>query len=169
MDQLTWMLGFLPNWFWNVLLILSTLTLIASWILKFIPFISTYRLPLQVIGVIAAVTSVWFLGAAANEAKWAKESEKYIAKIKELENRQPVINTEVVEKVVNQTKYVKGQVGIITETIEKWNTKEIIKEIPVDRIKIVREYIENCPIPKELLELHNNATMIKTDIKEDKK
>lgn len=163
MDQITWMLGFLPNWIWNVLLIVSILVLIASWVLKFIPFVSTYRLPLQVVGIISAITSVWFLGAAANEAKWKAEAEKYKAKITELENRQPVINTVIVEKIVKQKEYVKTQAGVITETIEKWNTNEVIKEVPVERIKIVREYIENCPIPKELLDLHNKAASMKTN------
>jgi|688.fasta_scaffold88908_5 hypothetical protein len=161
MDQITWMLGFLPNWFWNVTLIVSIIVLIVSWVLKFIPFVGTYRLPLQVFGVIASIVSVWFLGAASNEAKWQAQAEKYKNQITELENRQPAINTVVVEKLVKQKEYVKGSIGVITETIEKWNTQEIIKEVPVERVKVIREYIEKCPVPQEFIELHNKAATIK--------
>lgn len=169
MDQITWMFSFLPNWFWNLSLIIGIGLLLASWVLKFIPFVGTYRLPLQVIGIVSAITSVWFLGAASNEEKWKTEAEKYKLKITELENRQPAINTVVVEKLVKQKEYVKGSIGVITETIEKWNTNEIIKEIPVERIRIIREYIENCPVPKEFIELHNKAATIKSQVEGDKK
>jgi len=161
MDQLTWMLGFLPSWFWNLTLIVGLILLILSWAFKFVPFVGTYRLPFQIIGVISTVTSVWFLGAASNEAKWKKEAADLQTKITELENRQSVINTVIVEKIVKEKEFIKGSIGIITETVERWNTKEIIKEIPVERVKIVREYIERCPIPQELIDLHNQAATIK--------
>jgi hypothetical protein len=161
MDQITWMLGVLPDWIWSVSLLLSTMILIISWTFKFIPFVGTYRLPLQVVGVIVALTSVWFLGAASNEKKWKTEAEKYVNKITELENRQPQINTVVVEKIVKEKEYIKGSIGVITETIEKWNTQEIIKEIPVERVKVIREYIDKCPVPQEFIELHNKAATIK--------
>lgn len=164
MDQLTWMLGFIPEWFWSAFFILGILATLASWFLQFVPFINSYRLPIQVLGVIAVSSSLWFLGAATNEKKWTQKTNELKAQIAEVENRQPVINTIVVEKIVKQKEYVKGSIGVITETIEKWNTKEIIKEIPIERVKIIREYIENCPVPKEFIELHNkSATIDKTE------
>jgi gas vesicle protein len=42
----------------------------AAWFLGKLPFISTYRFGIQLGGIIATVISIWFLGAASNEAKW---------------------------------------------------------------------------------------------------
>jgi hypothetical protein len=163
MDQLTWMLSFIPEWFWAAFFILGILATLASWVLKFVPFISTYRLPIQVLGIIAISSSLWFLGAAANEKKWKKEAEALKAKVAEAENKQPVINTVVVENIVEKTKVVKGKTEYITQYIDKWNTKEIIKEVEgperIRREEVIK-YIENCPVPKEFIELHNKAATI---------
>jgi hypothetical protein len=160
MDQLTWMFGFLPSWFWNVLLILSLMALIASWVLKFIPFIGTYRLPLQVIGIIAAITSVWFLGAASNEAKWKLKVTEAEAKAKEAQILAQKLNHDLSILADKKTVIREEKTKTITKYIDSWITKEITKTVEgPERIKIEKiiEYIERCPIPKELLDIHNQA------------
>ncbi len=160
MWQITWMLGFLPEGFWNFLLIISILMLLASWVLKFVPFISTYRLPIQVAGVLALVTSVWFLGAASNEEKWQAKVKEAEEKVKIAEVRAEELNEKL--KILNdKTTVVRDQkTKTITKYIDSWITKEIVKNVEgPERIKIekVIEYIERCPIPKEMLDIHNKA------------
>jgi hypothetical protein len=154
------MFGFLPSWFWNVLLILSLMALIASWVLKFIPFIGTYRLPLQVIGIIAAITSVWFLGAASNEAKWKLKVTEAEAKAKEAQILAQKLNHDLSILADKKTVIREEKTKTITKYIDSWITKEITKTVEgPERIKIEKiiEYIERCPIPKELLDIHNQA------------
>ncbi len=160
MWQLTWMFGFLPSWFWNVLLIIGILMLLASWVLKFIPFVGTYRLPIQVAGILSLVTSIWFLGAASNEEKWQARVKEAEEKVKIAEVRAEELNEKL--KILNdKTTVVRDQkTQTIVKYIDSWITKEITKTVEgPERVKIEKiiEYIERCPIPKELLEIHNQA------------
>lgn len=148
MWQLTWMLGLLPDWFWSLVLITGVLAVLASFVLKFIPFVSTYRLPLQVGGILALLVGVYFQGVIANEAKWEARVKELEAKLLVAEEESKQTNTVIQEKIVKQKEFVKGK----TEYITKYIDKEIIKK------EEIIKYIESCPVPKDLIELHNSAT-----------
>jgi hypothetical protein len=161
MWQLTWMLGLLPDWFWALVLIAGVLAILASFVLKFIPFVSTYRLPLQVGGILALLVGVYFQGVIANEAKWEARVKELEAKLVIAEQESKQTNTVIQEKIVKQKEFVKGKTEYITKYIDKLETKEIIKEVQgPERVRIeqVIKYIETCPVPKEIIELHNAAT-----------
>jgi translation elongation factor EF-Tu-like GTPase len=144
MFEITWLLGFLPDWIWSLLLIIGVTAVLASWAFTFIPVVSTYRLPIQVAGTVAIVISVWFLGAVANEQKWQ-------ARIKELEDK--VANAELASKEKN----TKIQIRVVKQT-------EIIKERGQDIIEYIdREvvkYDNTCPIPKEAIKALNDAAEV---------
>jgi membrane protein implicated in regulation of membrane protease activity len=147
MWQITWMLGLLPDWLWTALLISSTVGLLASLIAKHIPFVSNYRFPIQIISFVGLLISVWFLGAAsANEA--------FQSKIKDLEEKVRIAeeqannkNVEVQERVVEKTKVVKEK----GKDIIKYIDREIVKK------EEIVKYVEQCPVPKEIIDIHNQA------------
>lgn len=70
MWQITALFSWLPDWIWSALLVAGLLCMACAWFLGKIPFVSTYRFGIQLGGIIATVVSIWFLGAASNEAKW---------------------------------------------------------------------------------------------------
>jgi len=142
------MLGLLPDWFWALVLIAGVLAVLASFVLKFIPFVSTYRLPLQVGGILALLVGVYFQGVIANEAKWEARVKELEAKLAVAQEESKQTNTVIQEKIVKQKEFVKGK----TEYITRYIDKEIIKK------EEIVKYIETCPVPKELIELHNSAT-----------
>lgn len=148
MWQLTWMLSLLPNWFWSLVLVVGVLAVLAAWVLKFVPFVSTYRLPIQVGGILALVVGVYFQGVIANEAKWEARVKELEAKLAVAEEESKKTNTVIKEKIVKQKEYVKGK----TEYITKYIDKEVVKK------EEIIKYVETCPVPKELIELHNQAT-----------
>ena len=147
MWQITWILGLLPDWVWPALLILGVLAIIAAWVLKRIPFISSYNLPIRVGGIISIVVSIWFLGAASNEQKWQAKIKSLEEQVKVAEEKSKETNTVIQEKLVTTTKVIKGK----TEYITKYLDKEIIKK------EEIVKYIENCPVPKEIIDIHNQA------------
>jgi hypothetical protein len=155
MWQLTWMLSFLPDWFWTVLLISSIAAVLLS------RFFLTYKLPMKIVGSICLVLSVWMLGAASNEAKWEAKVKELEAKLLIAEEESKKINTEIVEKVVTKTKVVQGKSQDIIKYIDRWNTKEVIVEGP-ERIKReeVIKFIEMCPIPAAVIEAHDAAATL---------
>lgn len=147
MWQITWILGLLPDWVWPALLIIGVLAIIAAWVLKRIPFISSYNLPIRVGGIISILVSIWFLGAASNEEKWQAKIKSLEEQIKVAEAKSAETNTVIEEKLVTKTKVIKGK----TEYITKYLDKEIIKK------EEIIKYIENCPVPKEIIDIHNQA------------
>jgi len=161
MWQITWMIGLLPDWFWTIILIAGVLGILASWVLKFIPFVSTYRLPIQVGSIIALLIGVYFQGVIANETKWQNEIAALQKKIDEAAVKSNETNVVVQEKVVTKTKVIKEKGQDIIKYIDRWNTKEVIKEVEgperIRREEVIK-YIENCPVPKEMIDIHNQAT-----------
>lgn len=166
MWQLTWMLSFLPDWFWTLLLIAG----VAAYGLS--RFFAAYAAPMKIGGIIATVLGLWFLGAASNEAKWEARVKELEAKVAAAEAESKKENVVVQEKIVKQKEYIKGKTEYITRYIDKLETKEIIKEVPgPERVRIeeVIKYIENCPVPKEIIDIHNNAAILNKAAEEPKK
>jgi hypothetical protein len=147
MSQIIWILSFIPDWFWTLVLIFGILGTLASWVLKFIPFISTYRLPIQVASIIALVVGVYFQGVIANEAKWQDKVAELQQKVAEAEVKSKETNIVVQEKIVIKTKVIKEKGKDIVNYIDR----EVVKK------EEIIKYIEQCPVPKEIIDLHNQA------------
>jgi hypothetical protein len=153
MWQLTWMLSFLPDWFWTLLLFAGIIAFGLSYFLKL------YQLPLKVGGIAAVIISIWFLGAASNEAKWearVKELEEKVAGAEAVSKQE---NTVVQEKIVKQKEYIKGK----TEYITRYIDKEVVKH------EEVIKYIEKCPVPQPIIDAHNAAAVMNKAAEEPKK
>lgn len=144
MWQLTWMLSFLPDWFWTLLLIGSIAAVLLS------RFFLAYKLPMKIAGAIGLVLSVWMLGAASNEAKWEARVKELEAKLLVAEEESKKVNTVVVEKVVTQTKVVQGKAKTIIEYVDR----EIVKD------KEIIKYVEMCPVPQPIIDAHNAAAVL---------
>ena len=151
MFQLTWMLGFIPEWFWTLLLISGAVAFAAA---RFFP-----QFPLKIGGIAAIIISVWFLGAASNEAKWEARVKELEAKIAAAEVVSKQENVVIQEKIVKQKEYIKGK----TEYITKYIDKEIIKN------EEVIKYIENCPVPQIIIDAHNAAALMNKAAEDPKK
>ena len=147
MSQIIWILSFIPDWVWTLVLIFGILGILASWVLKFIPFISTYRLPIQVASIIALVVGVYFQGVIANEAKWQGKIAELQQKVAEAEIKSKETNIVVQEKIVTKTKVIKEKGKDIVNYIDR----EVVKK------EEIIKYIEQCPVPKEIIDLHNQA------------
>jgi hypothetical protein len=145
MWQLTWMLSFLPDWFWAVLFFSGIGAIVAS------KFLKLYSLPLKIGGAVAVVVSLWFMGAASNEEKWQVKIKEMEAKVAVAEEKSKEANTVIEEKVVTKTKVIK-QKG---DDIIKYIDREVVKN------EEVIKYLERCPtIPKEIINAHNAAALM---------
>lgn len=167
MWQLSWMLGLLPDWFWTLVLIIGVLAVIAAWVLKFIPFVKTYRLVLQVGGVLAMLAGVYYQGFYSNEAKWQARVKELEAKIAAAEAESKKTNVIIQEKIVYKDKIIKerGQTQIqYIDRLVKGDTTEITKDMSQEerekfqaKQKELEDAIKNCPVPQLVVEEHNKA------------
>ena len=178
MWQITWMLSLLPDWVWFLVLIAGILGVLASWVLKFIPFISNYRLPIQVVSVLLLLVGVYFQGVIANEEKYKAEHERLTAVIEKFEAQSKEVNTVIQKEVVEKTKIVKEKGDTIVKYVDKIvqgpeRVKEITKDMSQEerekfekKVKELEDSIKNCPIPQIIIEEHNKAA---TPVKGEKK
>ena len=141
MWQITWMLSFLPDWFWTLLLISSIVAIGLS------KFIALYKLPLRWGGLAGLIISIWFLGAASNEEKWQVRIKELEEKLAVAENKSHEENVKIEEKIVTKTKVIK-QKG---DDIIKYIDRELVKNNEIIK------YVENCPVPKDVIDIHNSA------------
>ena len=154
-----WYLSILPNSVFHAILALGILAILASMFLKVIPFISNYYIPMRVVGFVLFVFGVYFEGQIANEAGWIARVKEMEAKIAVAEAKSKEVNVQIEEKVITKTKVVKEK----GDEIIKYIDRELIKNNEIIK------YVENCPIPKEVIELHNAAAIMNEASKGDKK
>ena len=147
MWQIMWLLSLLPDWVYHLITIAGVIGVIAAWVLKFIPFISTYRLPIQVGSIIAVLFGVWMEGGIVNEAKWQARVKELEEKIAVAETQSKEENIKIVTKVVTKTQIVK----VRGNDIVKYVDREIVKYDD----KFAKGGV--CEIPKEFIKAHNDA------------
>ena len=161
MWQFQWMLGLIPEWVWTTLLVASIVGLLAAWLLKRMSFVSQYRFPIQLVSVISLLVSIWFISANSTNAVWEAKIKDLEDKVKLAEEAANTKNVEIQEKVVTKTKVIKEKGQDIIKYVDRWNTKDVIKEVEgperIRREEVIK-YIENCPVPKEMIDIHNQAT-----------
>jgi hypothetical protein len=138
-----WILDWLPFWVFHLTVVVGLIGLAASLVLKFIPFISLYRLPIQVASIAILVFGVYMEGGIATQEKW----EARVAEVKLEMAKKEIASAETTTKVV--TKYI-NKVQIVKE---KGN--EIIKQVPV---YITKDADAKCDVLTGFVMLHDSAS-----------
>ena len=111
-------------------------------ILNKFPALAPYHLLFQIISAVLLVAGVYLKGGYTVEMEWRTRAEELQEKLALAQASSQQVNTVVEERVVKKTKIIR----------EKANT--VVKY--VDR-PVVREFDKTCPIPKEIIEIHNEA------------
>lgn len=142
-----WILSILPDAAIHIIFGLGILGTIAGFVLGFIPFIKTYRLAIQVIGILVLVLGVYLEGGLADYKEWELKVKEMEAKIAQAETKSSEKNIEIQEKIVEKTKVIREK----GRDIIKYIDKEVVKK------EEVIKYVENCPVPKDIVDLHNQA------------
>jgi len=151
MSQLQWMFSLLPdaflNWFYWAIIVAGITGVLAGWLGKWIPFYGNYVKILQPIGIVLLVLGVWLRGGYDTEMSWRDRVSKLEEQVKIAEEKSKETNTIIEEKIIEKTKVIKGNTEYITQYVDR----EVIKK------EEVIKYIENCPVPKEIIDIHNQA------------
>ena len=138
-----WILDWLPFWIFHLVVVAGFVGLAASLVLKFIPFVSTYRLPIQVASIAILVFGVYMEGGIATQEKWQVRVAEVKLEMAKKETASAEITTKIVTKYINKVQIVK----------EKGN--EIIKQVPV---YITKDADAKCDVPTGFVMLHDSAS-----------
>ena len=142
-----WILEWLPNWIFYAIFFAGILGVIATYVLGFIPFLSAYKIPIQVISIIAIVVGTYMAGAISNEESWLAKVKDVEAKVAEVQVQSAKENIKIVEKVVKKLEIVRIQGA------------EVIKYVDREVVKYDTKFAPGgiCEIPKEFFIAHNDA------------
>ena len=155
-----WILSILPDAAIHIIFGLGILGTIAGFVLGFIPFVKTYQFAIQICSIVILVFGVYLEGGLAENKEWELKVKEMEAKVAQAEAQSTNKNTEIQEKVVENTKVIREKGRDVIKYVDRWNTKEVIKEVEgperIRREEVIK-YIENCPVPKEFRDLHNQA------------
>ena len=135
------MLNFLPDWIFHFILLAGIGGLIASYLMKFVPFVYMYKTPIQLVSVVAIVGSTFMLGAAWNDQAWRDRVAEMEQKVAAAEVKSVEENVKIVTKIVKKTEVIR----IKGEEIVKYIDKEIVK------------YNDRCEIPEDFVKTLNDA------------
>ena len=149
-----WLITFLPDTM-VALVVYSIIAvgaglIIASMLTRWIPAVAAYRTPLQVFGVVVLMFGIYLQGGRANEAEWQARVQELELKLAQAQVDSGKKNVEIQTQVVTKTRVLREK----GEEIIKYIDREVVKNQEVIR------YIEQCPVPKEIIDAHNAAAVL---------
>jgi hypothetical protein len=145
MWQMGWMISLIPDgiivWVINTVLLTGLIATLVSFFIKFIPFVNSYKLPIQILGIILLAIGLFFKGGYATEMMWRERVAAMEEKIAEAEVKSAKTNTVIQKVYVDKVKVVR-------------DTQYVIQE----RIKEVEKLIDKeCKVAPEAVDIHNDA------------
>jgi hypothetical protein len=116
---------------------------VVSKLVTWIPLISQYKLPAELVGVLLLVGGAYLVGSYSTEMNWRARVAELEARVKIAEEKSQQVNTIIETKVVTKIKVVKENVYV---------NREIIKEVAGKQLDA------SCSLPKSTISLHDSAS-----------
>jgi hypothetical protein len=129
-------------------MIAGAIGILASFFIKFIPFINIYRTPIQIVSIIVFCSGIYWYGGYTTEMMWRDQVAQMEAKVAESEVKSKKVNRVIQKVYVDRVKVVKQDVVVIQEKI-----REISNTIDKD-----------CKITPEAIDLLNQAARRKPTV-----
>ena len=143
MWQIQWLLQLIPDsifvWITYLLFGAGVVLYVASKLVSWIPLMGQYRLPAELVGVVALVIAAYFYGGISYREQIAEMKQR----VRIAEERSQQINTVIETKIIEKVKVVKQNVYI---------TREIVKEAAG------RQLDDQCSLPRSTVSLHDSAS-----------
>jgi hypothetical protein len=147
MLQIHWVLALIPDsfflWITYLLIAVGVGLYVASKLVTWIPLISQYKLPAELIGVVLLVAGSYLFGGYGTEMAWRERVAELEAKVKVAEEKSQQVNTVIETKIVEKIKIVKENVYV---------NREIIKEVAGKQLDA------QCTLPRSTVSLHDSAS-----------
>lgn len=158
-----WLLSFLPD---SVLLFVVNGILVVGAIGSFLSFfvlhkvlnkfpaLAPYHLLIQIVSAVLLIAGIYFKGGYSVEMDWREKVAKVEAELEESKKESEKVKVVVQEKVVTKTKVIKEKADTIVQYVDR---------------PVMQDFDKNCPLPKEAIEVHNEAARMNKAIEEMRK
>jgi len=132
-----WLLQFLPDWIFTVILFMGIITYLVTKTVSFLPHAKL----IQAAAIVLVAFGTYMVGAVSNNNAWKKRVQELQVKVAEAEAKSATTNTEIVQKTVTKTQIVRERGRDIVQYVDREVTK----------------YDNTCVVPKEFVTVHNKA------------
>ena len=143
MWQIQWLLQLVPDsifvWITYLLFAAGLVLYVASKLVSWIPLMGQYRLPAELVGVVALVIAGYFYGGISYREQIAEMKQR----VRIAEEQSQKVNTVIETKIIEKVKVVKQNVYI---------TREIVRDTAG------RQLDAQCSLPRSTVSLHDSAS-----------
>ena len=143
MWQIQWLLQLVPDsifvWITYLLFAAGVILYVASKLVSWIPLMGQYRLPAELVGIIALVIAAYFYGGISYREQIAEMKQR----IRVAEEKSQQVNRVIETKIIEKVKVVKQNVYI---------TREIVRDTAG------RQLDAQCSLPQSTISLHDSAS-----------
>ena len=122
-----WILKFLPDFIFHLIFIAGLLGLGASFVLKFVPFVTQYRPVIQVAASIMIAVGLYMEGAISDNTAWMDRVHALEKKVAEAEARSADANTQLVDTIAKNKEK-------IAEELETKRTEFNLEESDIQKM-----------------------------------
>lgn len=136
-----WILNFLPNFVFHLMLLIGIVGIVISFIFKTIPFVAKYHIQMLVISIILTVIAVWYEGGIAKDAEYQAMINDMKLKVAESEKKAAEANAEIEYVFIDRVQKVKDVQVVIQEKI-----RDVAVNID-----------DNCKITLDTIDILNKA------------
>jgi small-conductance mechanosensitive channel len=140
------LLHFLPDWllsgFVNTVLVAGAALTVISYFTTWIPFVTQYRVPAQVVGLILLTAGVYFKGGESAESQWRARVAEQQQKIARAEALSQQANQQLQQELKNSKQLTEKVKDAAKQTIQA-NAQQIDRE---------------CRVPDVAIQLHNSSS-----------
>lgn len=131
-----WIVNFLPDFIFHILLLIGLLGLVASIVLDSVPFISTNAKAIQLASAVVLAIALYFEGAISDNTTWVDRVHQMEKKVAEAEAKSADANTKLVtEMAKNREKIAANQQAVkqaIQQNIQAINRQCKLTDISVE-------------------------------------
>lgn len=134
-----WIINWLPEFVVHMIFLAGVVGTIAGFVLGFIPFVSKYKLPIQIISLLLLSLGVYLEGGLAEKAKWELRVKEMEARVAKAQAEAAEANATIITEVVKEKQYIKVKGDKIIEYIDRE----------------VKVFDDNCTVPDIAIKAHN--------------
>ena len=135
-----WILNFVPDFVFHVLLILSLLALAGSFVLDSIPFISTNAKAIQLASAVVLAIAIFFEGAIGNESVWQARVKELELKVAKAETQSAEANSKLSKQLAAKDKEIAlAQAELKNRIRAGAAAMDAVCKIPADVVAILND------------------------------
>ena len=139
-----WILNFLPNIVFHLILLIGVLGIAVSFVFKAVPFISKYHLPILSVSIFLTIIAVWYEGGIAKDAEYQAMINEMKLKVAEAEKQAAEANAKIEYVFIDRIQKVKDVQVVVQEKIRN-------VAVNID---------DNCKITVDTVDILNKAAKL---------